>query len=139
MVNKTAANVEMVKARISELIETGKSKGILTYKEILETLGDLEMDSEQFDRVLDTLSGLNIEVLKDDAIPEAQITEDTPEDLVYDLLAEAYFGEHPLARTILGSHDQIASISREALLAYFSGILTSSLPAALRANAQTSV
>ena len=80
MVNKTAANVEMVKARISELIETGKSKGILTYKEILETLGDLEMDSEQFDRVLDTLSGLNIEVLKDDAIPEAQITEDTPEE-----------------------------------------------------------
>ena len=29
--------------------------------------------------------------------------------------------------------------SREAVLAYFSGILTSSLPAALRANAQTSV
>ena len=80
MVNKTAANVEMVKARIGELIETGKSKGILTYKEILETLGDLEMDSEQFDRVLDTLSGLNIEVLKDDAIPEAQIIADTPEE-----------------------------------------------------------
>ncbi|MDO4370604.1 MAG: RNA polymerase sigma factor RpoD [Clostridia bacterium] len=80
MLNKTAANVEMVKARISELIETGKSKGILTYKEILETLGDLEMDSEQFDRVLDTLSGLNIEVLKDDAIPEAQITDDAAEE-----------------------------------------------------------
>lgn len=44
--------------------------------------------------------------------------EDTPEDLVYDLLAEAYFGEHPLARPILGSHDQIASIGREALLTF---------------------
>ena len=64
--NKSAASVEAMKARISELIETGKSKGMLTYKEIVEMLGDVEMDSEQFDRVLDTLSGLNIEVIKDD-------------------------------------------------------------------------
>ena len=44
--------------------------------------------------------------------------EDTPEDLVYDLLAEAYFGDHPLARPILGSQQQIASVSREALIDY---------------------
>ncbi|MBP3653389.1 MAG: hypothetical protein J6J78_10025, partial [Clostridia bacterium] len=50
--NKSAANMETIKARISELIETGKSKGMLTYKEIVEMLGDIEMDSEQFDRVL---------------------------------------------------------------------------------------
>ena len=70
---KTASNMETMKARISELIETGKSKGILTYKEIVELLGDIEMDSEQFDRILDTLSSLNIEVLKDEAIPEADL------------------------------------------------------------------
>ena len=67
--SKTAPNMEAMKARISELIQTGKSKGVLTYKEIMELLGDIEMDSEQFDRVLDTLSGLNIEVVKDDMIP----------------------------------------------------------------------
>ena len=32
--------------------------------------------------------------------------------------AEAYFGEHPLARPILGTHDQIASVTRDALLAF---------------------
>lgn len=69
---KTAANIETMKARISELIETGKTKGALTYKEIVELLGDIEMDSEQFDRVLDTLSSLNIEVIKDD-VPEASL------------------------------------------------------------------
>jgi len=79
--NKTAANMEAMKARISELIETGKSKGMLTYKEIVEQLGDIEMDSEQFDRVLDTLSGLNIEVIKDD-VPEASLTADSePEEI----------------------------------------------------------
>ncbi|MBQ3575085.1 MAG: RNA polymerase sigma factor RpoD, partial [Clostridia bacterium] len=41
--------------------------------EVVEMLGDVEMDSEQFDRVLDTLSGLNIQVVKDEAIPEAEL------------------------------------------------------------------
>ena len=80
--NKTASNVEAMKARVSELIETGKSKGMLTYKEIIELLGDIEMDSEQFDRVLDTLSGLNIEVIKDDMIPDASLSADAePEEI----------------------------------------------------------
>ena len=72
--NKKAANIEAMKVRISELIETGKSKGVLTYKEIVEMLGDIELDSEQFDRILDTLNGLNIEVIKEDAIPEATLS-----------------------------------------------------------------
>ncbi len=78
--NKTAANVETMKARISELIEAGKSKGVLTYKEIVELLGDIELDSEQFDRILDTLSGLNIEVIKDEAIPEAELNAEPVEE-----------------------------------------------------------
>lgn len=62
-------NAEVMEARVRELIETGKSKGVLTYKEIVEMLGDVEMDSEQFDRILDTLSGLNIDVVKDESSP----------------------------------------------------------------------
>lgn len=49
-------------------------------------------------------------------LEEIAMGEDTPEDLVYDLLAEAYFGDHPLARPILGTHDQIASVTRAQLL-----------------------
>ena len=63
-----------------ELIETGKQKGLLTYKEIVETLGDVELSPEQFDRILDTLSGLNIEVIKEDAIPEAELMAETEEE-----------------------------------------------------------
>jgi len=49
-------------------------------------------------------------------LEEIAMGEDTPEDLVYDLLAQAYFGEHPLARPILGTHEQIASVTRQQLL-----------------------
>ena len=73
-------NAEVMEARVRELIETGKSKGVLTYKEIVEMLGDVELDSEQFDRILDTLSGLNIDVVKDEAIPEANPMPDIAEE-----------------------------------------------------------
>ena len=49
-------------------------------------------------------------------LEEIAMGEDTPEDLVYDLLAEAYFGDHPLARPILGTQEQIASVTRQALI-----------------------
>ena len=73
-------NAEVMEARVRELIETGKSKGVLTYKEIVELLGDVELDSEQFDRILDTLSGLNIDVVKDEAIPEVDPLPDVAEE-----------------------------------------------------------
>ena len=73
-------NVEAMKSRVCELIETGKSKGVLTYKEIVELLGDIELDSEQFNRILDTLSSLNIEVIKDEPVPEADLAADSEEE-----------------------------------------------------------
>ncbi|HIU34065.1 MAG TPA: RNA polymerase sigma factor RpoD [Candidatus Pullichristensenella excrementigallinarum] len=73
-------NAELMEARVRELIETGKARGVLTYKEIVEMLGDVELDADQFDKILDTLSGLNIEVMKDEAIPEANPVADEAEE-----------------------------------------------------------
>ena len=78
--SKVNVSQETMAARVSELIETGKSKGALTYKEIIETLGDIELSPEQFDRILDTLSSLNIEVMKDDAIPDPEVLNETEEE-----------------------------------------------------------
>ncbi len=78
--SKTNANQDVMAARVRELIETGKQKGVLTYREIVETLGDVELSPEQFDRILDTLSGLNIEVIKEDVIPEAEILNEVEEE-----------------------------------------------------------
>ncbi|MBE5799924.1 MAG: insulinase family protein [Clostridiales bacterium] len=65
-----------------------------------------KMDEEEFERERGVI------------LEEIAMGEDTPEDLVYDLLAEAYFGDHPLARPILGTHEQIASVTRQALMAF---------------------
>ena len=78
--SKTNTSAEVMSARVRELIETGKSKGVLTYKEIIELLGDVELSPEQFDRILDTLSGLNIEVIKDEAIPEPELLNEVEEE-----------------------------------------------------------
>ena len=80
MSSKTIDNQDVMAARVRELIETGKSKGVLTYKEIVEMLGDVELTPEQFDRVLDTLNGLNIEVVKEEAIPEPELLNEVEEE-----------------------------------------------------------
>ena len=75
-------NRSALTARLGELAEAGKAKGVLTYKEVNEILGDCELNAEQFDRLLDQLTQMNIKVIKDeDAAVEA---EPTPADLTAD-------------------------------------------------------
>jgi len=83
--------------------------------------------AEHLDRAMNLLSDLLLHARMEEEefekergviLEEIAMGEDTPEDLVYDLLAEAYFGDHPLARPILGTHEQIASVTRQALIEF---------------------
>ena len=65
-------NNELISQRIRELIENGKAKGALTLKEITEQFADCEIEPEQFDKILDTLSELNIEIVRDEDVAEPQ-------------------------------------------------------------------
>ncbi|SFQ36483.1 RNA polymerase sigma factor RpoD [Caldicoprobacter faecalis] len=56
--------------KIKELIEKGKEKGVLTYKEIMDVLEDVDLDPEQIEKIYDTLESLGIDVLDEDAVPE---------------------------------------------------------------------
>ena len=75
----------MIATRVRELVETGKSKGALTYKEIVDLFADCDLDPEQFDKILDTLSELNIDVIKEagivDADPNANVNQDEDLDI----------------------------------------------------------
>ena len=51
-------------------------------------------------------------------LEEIAMVEDTPQELVHDLAAEAVFGAHPLGRPVIGRADVIASVSRRSLLGY---------------------
>ena len=62
--NKPRAN------RIEELIERGKAKGVLTYQEVMDTLSELELNSEQIERLYDRFEALNIDVVEEIEVPE---------------------------------------------------------------------
>ncbi len=68
--------------KIKEVIESGKKKGVLTYKEINDALDGAEIDAEHLDRLLGALEEMKIDVI--DSELEKDITdeeEDTDADV----------------------------------------------------------
>ncbi len=51
-------------------------------------------------------------------LEEISMSDDSPEDVAYDLIASAMFGKQPLGQTILGPRELIASYTREDILAF---------------------
>ena len=51
-------------------------------------------------------------------LEEIAMYEDTPQDLVHDLIAEAIFGDHPLGRPVIGTRPVIAGSSPDAVRSY---------------------
>src|SRR5262249_5190372 len=47
-------------------------------------------------------------------LEEIAMVEDTPNDLVHDIAAQAVFGEHPLGRPVIGRAEVISSVSKRA-------------------------
>lgn len=64
--------------RVDELIEKGKAKGVLTYKEVMDTLEELELDPEQIERIYDRFEAANIDVVEETNAAE-EIVEDIAE------------------------------------------------------------
>lgn len=55
-------------------------------------------------------------------LEEISMSEDTPEDVVHDLLMLAQFGDQSVARPILGTEERIEAYSREDLAKYWSSL-----------------
>lgn len=51
-------------------------------------------------------------------LEEISMYEDTPDDLVHDLLAKASYGDHSLGYTILGTEDNLNALASEDLIQY---------------------
>jgi predicted Zn-dependent peptidase len=51
-------------------------------------------------------------------LEEIAMYEDTPQELVHDLIAEAIFGSHALGRPVIGTAEVISSITRKAIQTY---------------------
>lgn len=82
---------------------------------------------EHFDTAIDTLANMlfcssfspeEIEKEKKVVIEEIRMYEDTPDELVMDILAERVYGNHPLGFTILGREENLRRFTRADLQQY---------------------
>ena len=51
-------------------------------------------------------------------LEEIAMIEDSPQELIHDLITEAVFGDHPLGRPVLGSADVIERVTKRSIAAY---------------------
>mgnify|MGYP001179516715 CR=1 FL=1 len=137
---------------LSHFIEHMLFKGTInrTAKEIAETMdavgGQLnaftakectcfycKVIDEHLDLALDLLSDMILNSTFDDTelqkekgvvLEEIYMYEDSPEDLVYDLVSSTYFGSHRLGQPILGTIENLNRFTRDEVLAFFNRFYT---------------
>ena len=71
MEEKKELTVEERKQMLGDLLESGKKKGKLSTKELVEVTEALEMDSDEIDKLYDTLENLGVELPLDELLPES--------------------------------------------------------------------
>jgi len=71
MANKA---MEKMGGKLRELLAMGKEKGELTYQEIIEKIGDIDLQPEQIDQILEVLGAEGITVKTDLKLDEAEPT-----------------------------------------------------------------
>ena len=75
-----STQIDAKQAKLNELYELGKNKGVLTYDEIISKLSAYEIDPEQFDNILETFEAMGVAVTRD-AESAAPQPEPLPDDL----------------------------------------------------------
>ncbi|MBQ6540029.1 MAG: RNA polymerase sigma factor RpoD [Oscillospiraceae bacterium] len=72
-------SMEVIKERLNKLIEEGKKKGMLSSKELMDVLEELNLEQEQIDRFYDTLEKLEIDITEDDVLAVLPVDDVSPE------------------------------------------------------------
>src|SRR5215213_2481138 len=132
------------KAGVSHFIEHLLFKGSQSYSaldiaEIFDELGGelnaatsrehtivyARVPDHRLETALDVMSDMVFSPLFDELDSEREVVleeiamyEDTPQELVHDLVAEAIFGSHALGRPVIGTAEVISSITRRSIQGY---------------------
>lgn len=93
-------SIETRKQVIKALLEKGKKKGILTYKEIIDALEEIEMDPSQIEKVYENIERIGIEIVgnMDEELEEIKAEEEeidisVPEGISFDDPVRMYLKE----------------------------------------------
>ncbi|KMT21665.1 RNA polymerase sigma factor RpoD [Clostridium cylindrosporum] len=94
---KDVKNIGAEKAIVMQLMDKGKKSGVLTYKEIMDILEDVELAPDQIEKVYEILESFGIEVINDgDEFNSEQLLEDDlsiPEGISIDDPVRMYLKE----------------------------------------------
>lgn len=100
MSNLVKPNNDTRKTVLKELIKQGKSRGMLTYKEITEAFSDIELEPDQIEKIYETLENMGIDIIGDiDAeIEDLQLSDEdldisVPEGITIDDPVRMYLKE----------------------------------------------
>ena len=58
-------SIENKKMILKDLVDKGKAKGMLTYKEILDAFDEVELEPEQIEKIYEAIDGMGIEIMGD--------------------------------------------------------------------------
>lgn len=85
------------------------------YIKVLDTHLDIAVDLLSDMLLRSVYDPAEIEKEKNVILDEIALYEDSPEDVVYDLLAEVIYGKHPLGFPILGTETSVRNLSRRTI------------------------
>ncbi|MCR6107018.1 insulinase family protein [Salipaludibacillus agaradhaerens] len=88
------------------------------YAKVLDTHAKYAVDVLADMYFNSTFEKQELEKEKGVVLEEIKMYEDTPDDLVHDLLSKASYGEHPLGFPILGTEQTLGSFSSDDLFSY---------------------
>ena len=74
--------------KLAELIESGKKKGSLSSSELMDVLEDMDLESDQMDKIYDTLENLGIDTVGEDYIPDLPDDADPPLEAMEEISEE---------------------------------------------------
>ena len=98
--------------KLGELIERGKKKGHLSSSELLDVLEDMELGTDQMDKIYDTLENLGIETVGEDYIPDLADTGEPPVEEMEEISEEEIVDPNALMDTF-GTDDPVRMYLKE--------------------------
>lgn len=123
--NRSSFEISDYIDRIGAQINAFTSKEVTCYytksinKHVIETL---EILSDLFFNA--TFDESEMKKEKDVIVEEINMAKDTPEDLLFDLLADTYYGKKGLGQTILGSEKNVRSFTKRQVNEYMNKYYT---------------